>query len=334
MEKNKSKAVFITIIVLLVLVIAGLVCYIVLDKNNENKGKTEKQEQTIQNTPTPEAIQTSEETEQERELTTAELEEIEEYLKNGKVNFLASEYNKPEDANLYFQIIYSCFDEDLEKLITYVDSDKELKNIGMTDEDIQILKEFTRMAKITAKDLNEYLNNNLGVSIKDVNLDFIDKYSSDYDAYYFYEPTDAFIMNIMLISGTINKEGLYVIKYEGDYEYKWTLTLRKDGENYKFVSNINEASKKIGEIKETEGLTSKKLKYNDSVDCVIYYKNNELYYAELISENDDNEERTTYYFDNSECFACVENVVYLSEYYDYEVIGERIYEIFIQELNG
>ena len=50
------------------------------------------------------------------------------------------------------------------------------------------------------------------------------------------------IFIMFFLSGKINEEGLYIIKYEDMFEYDWTLTLKKDGEKYKFVSNISDVS--------------------------------------------------------------------------------------------
>lgn len=312
MEKSKSKLALIMTIVLLVLVIVGLICYIVLNQNNENELEKRPESEKIVN---------------ETELTTEEIEEIGEYLKNGKLNFLASEYKEPKEANLYFQIIYGYnSDKDLKRIVTYVDTDEELTNIGMTKEEIQTLKDFTKLAKVTKKDLNEYLSNNLDVSTEDVNLDFMYKYSDTYGAYYFYEPTDAFPINAIITSGKIDQNGDYILEYEGDYGYSWTLTLRKDGENYKFRSNVNKLSDKIANIENKE-YDKRTEEYNEQLDCIMHYKDDTLYYAELVNKEDD--DKSVYYYEDNVCFACINNKGSILEYYnEYFNISKTILALF------
>lgn len=319
MEKSKSKVALIITIVLLILVIAGLICYIVLNSNNENE---------LEEKPVAEETSKPEDIVNERDLTTEEIAEIDEYLRNGKLNFLASEYKEPKEANLYFQIIYGYnSDKDLKRIVTYVDTDEELTNIGMTKEEIQTLKDFTKLAKITKKDLNEYLSNNLGVFTEDLNLDFMYKYSDTYEAYYFYDPTDAFPINVVIISGKINQNGEYVLKYEGDYGYSWTLTLRKDGDNYKFVSNVNNLSDKIMNIENKE-YDKRTEEYSEQLDCIMHYEGDTLYYAELVNKEDDND-KSVYYYEDNVCFACINNKGSVLEYYnEYFNVSKTILSLF------
>ena len=306
---KKSK--LIILITIIVLLIAGIICYIMFNPK-DNPNNTE---------PKIEA----------RELTELELDGIYDYISNNsKMYFLASEYKKPEEINLYLQIIYGYDDE----LKTSVATERELFDLGLDEETINFIREegFDKI-KITAEDMDKYLQDNLAVSSKDIDLGWMEYYSEKHDSYYYSEPSDAFAMNINFISGKINEEGLYIIKYEDMFEYDWTLTLKKVGEKYKFVSNISDVSEKIEEISKIENLEAIELQNEDSFEYVMYYDNETLYYVEVY-ESDTEQLNSIYYYEDSKCFACKMEVEYLLAYEEYDTYGKYLYEVFNTNVIG
>lgn len=301
---KKSKLIILTTTI--VLLIAGIICYIMLNQK-DNPNNTE---------PKIEA----------RELTESELDGLYDYISNNsKMYFLASEYTKPEEINLYLQIIYGQDDE----LKTSVATEQELYDLGLDEDTMNFIKEegFDKI-KITTEDMDKYLQDNLAVSSKDIDLGWMEYYSEKHDSYYYPEPSDAFAMNINFISGKINEEGLYIIKYEDMFEYDWTLTLKKVGEKYKFVSNISDVSGKIEEISKIENLEAIELQNEGSFEYVMYYANETLHYVEVY-DADTEQLNSTYYYEDSECFACKMEVEYLLAYEEYDTYGEYLYDLFV-----
>lgn len=314
--KNKALIIILVVIIIALLATVGVFVFKLYNKDTENEKIGEKNLETS----VPEEII------KERELSKKELEEIDDYLQNGKIFFLATEYEKPEEANLYYQIHYG-FDDELKKETM---TKEEIISVGIDEE----ILELTTVSKIKAKDMEEYIKDNLGISMKAwKEKDSSDiTYSSDYDIYYYYEPTDAYPPYSELISGKINKDGQYLIDYIDGYNYTWTVTLEKNDDRYVFVSNINSAKEKIDEIKAMTNLDTKTVNYNVNYDCKLYYKNDTLYYAELINANTEEmgelagKTDAYYYFDNNKFLASIYK--YDTEVYSSDFCSEQIQEIF------
>lgn len=328
-KKSSNKAtIAVVIICLLISIVAIVVCYLVLNDKisfgkKENTESKESKETVVTATPV-------EAKSEEKDLTKAELTEFEEYIESGKVDLLVAEFAEPEDVKLYMQLQYGEYgDDDLESeeltkqeeidyfTINKADIEYSL-NQGLTIEEyIEEVRDISGdpLKKYSKNSLNKYLKNTLGLTVDDVDLSFM-TYMEKYDAYYMGRPSDAFMKEITLLSGKVNSEGLYFIKYEDDYGYEWTLTLKKNGEKYLFVSNVNNLSEKIKEIKNTSDLTVKEGEYNTSYDYKMYYKDKNLYYVEM-KDKQMEDFSSTYYFENNKCIAQIMDSYYFEEYYEY-----------------
>lgn len=232
MEK-KTKIIMTIIIVILVLIIAGLVGYIVLDKrdeiNNEpnredisslNKNDKDDDEQTIEEIPSEEKA---------RKLTKEELKEFEDYFNDFENNgFLVTEYAKPEEVDINYVLYSNSIAEDL----SAEEMDEYSNMMGWASE---LDGPPTQCFKYKKEDINELLKNKMNISLDDLEIKLEYSYISKYDAYFDIHG-DTIYMPVEVISGEINNEGLYIIKYTMNEEEK-TVTMKKVEDNYLFVSN-------------------------------------------------------------------------------------------------
>ena len=342
MESKKKKIVMIVVITVLVLIIIGLIGFIVWDKTRQTNNSENNLE--TKSTTTPDVITTAEapspkatdNISKERELTITELNNIKEYLENNhKLLFLANEYKKPEDAKIYLQVMYEYDDSDLTRTVMtkqeMISALFDNNGREYDEEEINDTYNDIMLYKIASKDLDEYIKKNLGISLSNLkNIDL--EYVSSLDAYWVMQPKDAFELNIEMVSGQINKEGLYVVEYTDNYNYHWIATLKKNEESYVFVSNVNTVNSKIEKIENNSSKYSKKTKkYSDYLECVMYYEDNNLYYAELVPSNSDDYSSIyyIYYFENNVCFACINYKGSPIEYYsDYEIASKQILNLF------
>lgn len=331
--KKGSKVAIVTITTLLVIAIIVLICLLVM--KNQKDSNPEESTTNIENTNISENKKN-----EEKVLTSEELKEIEDYIKNNnKSLFLVPEYKEASEIDLYFQIRYI---NDKELKVQGASKAEEAKmynkefNANISEEDIDRVKNELPMSfvinKYTKNSLNKYLKENLDVNINDVDLSFL-TYLDESDAYFMIEPTDAFEFNFKFVSGKVLNNGMYEIKYTqedvyNNFKYNWTLTLEKNGEKYVFVSNVNDLSNKIENISKTPGLSKQRKAYSASLDCEIYYKNNTIYYAKLIS-NENIPIITTHYFENGEYLISKADKGTRLKPYNYEdYVADKIIELF------
>lgn len=342
-SSNSKKTTAITIAICLVIVIIAIVISVLAlngnfqDKKENTEPKSIEDENVVEVTETPKTEEPDEV--KEIQLTDNQLLEIQEYIENGKVKFLTSEFTKPEEADIYLQLQYGYDPElkveeiSLEEEVAYF-SKQNISEDFLNEHTIEEYIEETRnimgdpLKKFSKTNLDAYIKNNLGVATSDLDLSFL-TYIEEFDAYYMERASDAFIKNIAVLSGKINKDGLYEVKYRSTYAYTWIVTLRKEENRFIFVSNINNLSEKIAEIRKTKGLIVKEGQYNNALDYKMHYKDNALYYVEVYSESDTHyAPEQIYYYENNQCIACTTNVVGLEEYYEFDTLGNKLYDTF------
>ena len=228
--ENKSKVNIFVII--LVIIIVALVVYILLLQNKLNNIKVTEIENPISdqemmiNEEEKNVVQKEETT--QRELTTKELKDFEEFLSMNP--WITTFYTNIEDANLS-QIMY-CLANSSDEIR------KEYEELFMKDEgDVLTVEAF----KITPNEVKDLVKKNTGKTIS--NLDTMKEefiYIAEKDAYYLARG-DTNLFGVKCNSGYQTSDGKYVINYEDLYssinDKKGIVTLEKKDGNYLFLSN-------------------------------------------------------------------------------------------------
>jgi len=244
MSKNKNDGLLcflLAVIVVLILIIGvGAYYFLVIEKENKVIGNTNNIDKEIlgyeesETIKKPTEVEFTEDEETGR-LSKEQLDYFTEYF-NLHVNngFLIVEYNDIKEAQLDEGLLYP-FISDANNILM---DDEEEKNVygDIVEADIY---------KVTKKQLNEFLVKNTGLTIDEfkqgpeLGKDKMHRivYSEKYDAYY------------MTSAGALGKveECLSGEKIGNVYKLEFKdsiLTLNKEGENFKVVSNIFKISKK------------------------------------------------------------------------------------------
>ncbi len=191
-----------------------------------------------------EAAQDEEETpslpEGSRELTDQELQDLSVWIDSGdnygNYGFLLSEYNRPQDVDLD-QVFYTGAGLPVESM-SPEEEQAYLKAIGQ--EEI-----YTDTTRLTTEDIEGFLEKKLGISYEEATHPLSWIYLPEYDIYVS-EHGDTNYMNFTCVSGRLTGDGLYELECvpgDMDYtpeEYCSRLTLKKNGSDWQFVSNIRE----------------------------------------------------------------------------------------------
>ena len=165
-----------------------------------------------------------------KQLNDKELKEIEKYLNLKENNGFVSPYNiytKPEEINLNV-IFYDAFA-------------LEGGNTSLSEDELNAYKKAGRFGdtdirKVTTKEAKERYLEKTGENLTNISTRLNWIYLSQYDAYYT-EGGDTGMVSVTCLSGVENQDEISVIEIiAGDT--KEEVTLKKNGNNYLFVSNI------------------------------------------------------------------------------------------------
>lgn len=180
----------------------------------------------------------------DRELTNEELQEFTRWINQGSnygnYGFLLSEYTRPEDVDLN-EVFYAGAGINTTPL-----SPKEEKDYLEITGDDEIYTDCTRL---TTDQINEVLEEKLGLSMDDMTQELKWVYLPDTDAWV-WQHGDTNYMNYTCISGKQIDEDTFELNcVPGDENYEplvpsCRLTLQKHGEDYRFLSNIYTAGEK------------------------------------------------------------------------------------------
>ena len=251
---NKSSKIIIILLIVLIIAVLGVGGYIVF-KMNDKEEKNDNTQVVQNDSNQPKINNESVKNENIRNenvksggssntetttLTSAELKEIETYLNETVNNGFANPYNtysKPEEIKLD-TIFYDSFavGENNEISEEEMNAYKQKGGDGTTD-----------LRKVTTKQAEQRFLEKTGEKLTNLKSRLNWTYIEKYDAYYT-EGGDTGMMNIKCESGTKTSDGKYVIKIKADawndqYVYS-TLTMKKSGNNYIFVSNENTSNSK------------------------------------------------------------------------------------------
>ena len=170
-----------------------------------------------------------------RDLTSEELRGFTQWI-NGKSNygFLLSEYTRPQDVDLS-QVFYSGAGIETAPL----SKAEEEAYLEITGEE-EIYTDYTRL---TTGEIDEFLKEKLGLSLEDMTKGLPWACLPDSDAWV-WQHGDTNYMNFTCVSGRQISADTYELEcVPGDENYEpavpsCRLTLRKQGEDYQFLSNI------------------------------------------------------------------------------------------------
>lgn len=165
-----------------------------------------------------------------KQLNDKELKEIEKYLNLKENNGFVSPYNiytKPEEINLNV-IFYDAFA-------------LEGGNTSLSEDELNAYKKAGRFGdtdirKVTTKEAKERYLEKTGENLTNISTRLNWIYLSQYDAYYT-EGGDTGMVSVTCLSGVENQDEIYVIEIIAGGT-KEEVTLKKNGNNYLFVSNI------------------------------------------------------------------------------------------------
>lgn len=196
---------------------------------------SEKENDTIESIDSDKTIQTTEDeqnelSEQEAsvKLSDEELDYFTDFLSSMEnYGFLLSKYTTPADIDL--NEVFYCG----AGISTHSLTDDEQKayeqESGWTIElDVE---------RLTTKQINDFLLEKTGCSLEDMNHPLTWTYLEQYDSY-IGQHGDTNYLGFICTGGERIGEDVIEIHYQSEYGgYEGTLTLRKSGENYLFVSN-------------------------------------------------------------------------------------------------
>lgn len=165
----------------------------------------------------------------EKMLTEEEVQYFENYLnQSDNYGFLLSVYEKPSEVDLE-QVFYVGAGMQITEM-----SEEEcrayLKAAGM--EEI-----YTDVTHLTRTQIENFLQEKLGLGLQDMETPFSWVYVPEYDSYY-HQAGDTNMISWDCVSGSVSEE-IYRLKVDCP-EYSWydcDVTLRKVGDGYQFVSN-------------------------------------------------------------------------------------------------
>lgn len=223
--------------------VCGLMLLAGCKKETETPSQTEaeqpeetesREEETRQQTEAPETAGEFE----ERDLTNEELREFTRWINQGSnygnYGFLLSEYVRPEDADLE-QIFYSGAGLETEQM-TPKETEAYLTAVGADEI-------YTDCTRLTTSQINEVLEQKLGCHLEDMTKEFMWVYLPDSDAYV-WEHGDTNYMNFTCVSGRQTGADTYELEcVPGDENYtpyvpSCRVTLQKNGDDYRFLSNV------------------------------------------------------------------------------------------------
>ena len=220
-------------------------------ERQEDQENTEKEQEPSAENPESEVPEYSG---AERDLTSEELREFTRWINQGSncgnYGFLLSEYTRPEDVDLS-QVFYA--GAGIENMpLSEAERAEYLKITG--DEEI-----YTDCTKLTTGQINEFLEEKLGLTLEEMSREFSWVYLPDSDAWV-WQHGDTNYMNFTCVSGRQLSGDTYELEcVPGDENYEvfvpsCRLTLQKHGEDYRFLSNIYTAgvkySKEIWKIED------------------------------------------------------------------------------------
>lgn len=231
-------------------------------KEQESLEQPETEQQEGQNSAGQEQGQPAENSEDDmqdqesvsRDLTNEELREFTRWINQGSnygnYGFLLSEYTRPQDVDLN-QVLYGGAGMETTAL-TEAEEEAYLKIVG--DEEI-----YTDCTRLTTGQINEFLEEKLGLTLKDMSRELSWVYLPDSDAWV-WQHGDTNYMNFTCVSGRqIDKDTYELDCVPGDENEEpmvpsCRVTLQKYGEDYRFLSNIYTAgvkySKEIWKIED------------------------------------------------------------------------------------
>ncbi len=165
-------------------------------------------------------------------LTTSELKEIEEYLNQKENNGFVSPYNtytKPSEINLN-TIFYDAFA-------------LEGGNNSLSEDELNAYKAMGRygdtdIRKVTTEQAKQRYLEKTGETLTNLSSRLNWIYLEQYDAYYT-EGGDTGMVDVKCLSGLKNEDGTYVVKINAG-NVNETVILKKNGDNYLFISNVKE----------------------------------------------------------------------------------------------
>lgn len=237
---KKSSKIIIALLIVLIIAILGVGGYFIIKLNGEEKQNTNKAVVNEDSSNSAKITNSSDsnvknETSEKKEttstettlLTTAELKEIETFLNKSENNgFVLTDnlYSKPSEINLNMAFMTNFWTGEENKITnTEINSYREKGGSGTTD-----------MKKITTKQAEQFYLEKTGENLTDLKSRLNWIYLEKYDAYYT-EAGDAWNIDIKCVGGTKTSHGKYVITiYTDGYD---TVTLKKNGNNYVFISH-------------------------------------------------------------------------------------------------
>lgn len=168
-------------------------------------------------------------------LSPAELSFFTEYFKQEENNgFLLSSYSKPTDIDLYELFYYGAGIASEDDAISQAEKDAFIKAVHIESIDGAFFK-------LTPQQIDDFLQEKMGISFSDKDRDFDWVYLEKYNAYY----VMLFDTNYCFFDctgGYKTSDGTYVIQCQNASEYgqqidSCEVTLHKSGDHYLFVSN-------------------------------------------------------------------------------------------------
>lgn len=143
--------------------------------------------------------------------------------------FLLSEYTAPTDADLY-EVFYC---------------GAGISAHSLTDDELEAYEQATDwtieldVERLTTAQINDFLKKKIGYSLEEMNSPFTWTYLEKYDAYIF-QHGDTNYCSFICTEGKRIDEDIFEIHYSPQQEYgvnAGTLTLKRSGDDYIFVSN-------------------------------------------------------------------------------------------------
>lgn len=149
--------------------------------------------------------------------------------KNMNNMLLSSEYDQPDEINL-FELFYNGIGGEPGEV-----SENELSMLTVLCSDAPYLD----IIKITANEMDVFLQKKMGISLEETKKTGLDDfyYLEQYDSYYLIMGDSNFDW-CTVTSGTWESNNKLILKYEKEYEGgQWVVALQKTDDGYLFISN-------------------------------------------------------------------------------------------------